>query len=82
MDEQRIRDVIRAIIKDYTKDDVKPEAITDSTHLVDELQIDSSRMVDIMLALEEKLDIDLPDEETENAKTVGQILEIIQSKVD
>jgi len=46
---------------------------------VDDLDIDSLSMVEIVVAAEEKFGVRIPDEEVKNLKTVGDAVSFIES---
>ena len=39
-------------------------------------------VVDLVMSIEEEFDLEFPDEEVENIKTVGDIVKYIESKVE
>jgi acyl carrier protein len=57
---------------EVNRDQLKPEAL-----LVEDLGADSLDVVEITMLLEERLDISIPDETSETAKTVGQMFEAV-----
>ena len=44
---------------------------------VDDLDVDSLSMVEVVVAAEEKFDVKIPDEEVKNLKTVGDAVDFI-----
>ena len=69
---------VRAIIAEQLGvDDV--ESITRQTSLINDLEADSLDAVEIMMALEDEFDIEIPDEEAENFKNIGSICTYIES---
>ena len=55
--------------------------ITEDTSLVDDLGADSMDILDITMALEEEFDIEIPDEEAEELKTVRDIVNYIENNI-
>lgn len=55
-------------------DQVKPEA-----QFVNDLGADSLDTVELIMALEEEFDIEIPDEKAEKIKTVGEAVEYIEA---
>ena len=49
---------------------------------VDDLDVDSLSMVEVVVAAEEKFDVKIPDEEVKNLKTVGDAVEFIVKAQD
>ena len=60
--------------------DVEEDSITPETNIADDLGADSLDVVDLVMSLEEEFDCEIPDEEIENIKTVGDIVHYIESK--
>lgn len=54
-------------------DQVKPEA-----QFVNDLGADSLDTVELIMALEEEFDIEIPDEKAEKIKTVGEAIDYIE----
>ena len=52
--------------------------ITMESSLVDDLEADSLDAVEIIMALEDEYDIEIPDEETENFKCIADICKYIE----
>lgn len=55
------------------------EKITMESSLVDDLDADSLDVVDLIMSLEEEFDIEIPDEEIEEIKTVGDLVKYIEA---
>lgn len=68
------------ILKKYTFDDKVWDNFTPEMNLKDNLKINSARIVDIVLDMEEQFDIEISDAEIERMKTVQDIYEILKSK--
>ncbi|MCX7697976.1 MAG: acyl carrier protein [Candidatus Goldbacteria bacterium] len=73
--EERVKDVIVAQLG-VDPSEVKPEA-----SFVDDLGADSLDTVELVMALEEEFGIEIPDEEAEKIKTVGEAIEHIKTKL-
>ncbi len=61
--------------------DVEEEKVTLEASVVDDLGADSLDVVDLVMSLEEEFDIEIPDEDVENMKTVGHISKYIEGKI-
>lgn len=57
--------------------DVKPEEVTITSSFVDDLGADSLDTVELVMALEEEFEIEIPDEEAEKITTIKQAIEFI-----
>ena len=60
---------------------VSPERVTPDARFGDDLDADSLDLVELVMALEEAFDIEVPEEELEGITTVGQAYELVTSKL-
>lgn len=58
---------------------VKPEEVTSTASFVDDLGADSLDTVELVMALEEKFDMEIPDEDAEKILTVQDAVTYIES---
>lgn len=59
---------------------VEPEQVKPEAQFVNDLGADSLDTVELIMALEEEFNIDIPDEQAEKIKTVGEAIEHIKAK--
>jgi len=79
MDAKQVEEKVKNIIVEQLGvelEQVKPEA-----QFVNDLGADSLDTVELIMALEEEFDIEIPDEQAEKIKTVGEALQHITAKV-
>jgi len=55
----------------------KEEDVTNSANIIDDLGADSLDTVELIMAIEEQFNIEIPDEEADNITTVGDIISYI-----
>ena len=60
---------------------VAPEQVTPEAKFADDLDADSLDLVELVMALEEAFDIEVPEEELEGVTTVGQAYELVTNKL-
>ncbi len=60
---------------------VERELVTENASFKDDLDADSLDLVELVMALEERLDISVPEEDLEGIETVGQALDLVAGKV-
>lgn len=67
-------------LKDLIADqlDVDVDSITEDSNIQEDLGADSLDIVDLMMAIEEEFDVEIPDEKLEGIKTVGDIAKYIE----
>ena len=68
---------IKAILSEQFS--VEEDTITADTLLEDDLGADSLDVVDLLMTIEDDFEVEIPDEEVENIKTVGALAEYIES---
>lgn len=57
---------------------VEPEKVTDEASFVEDLGADSLDTVELVMAFEEEFGIDIPDEDAEQMRTVGDAIKYLQ----
>lgn len=71
--ESKVKELICQQLE-VSEEQLKPEA-----SFVDDLKADSLAVVELVLALEQEFNIEIPDEDTEQIKTVKNALDYIKS---
>ena len=61
---------------------VKEDEVSDSSSFVDDLGADSLDTVELVMALEEEFECEIPDEEAEKITTVQQAVDYINANKD
>lgn len=69
--EQRVKDIIVEQLG------VKREQVNEGASFIDDLGADSLDTVELVMALEEEFNIEIPDEEAEKIQTVGEAVNYI-----
>ena len=60
---------------------VTPEQVTMEAKFGEDLDADSLDLVELVMALEEAFDVEVPEEELEGITTVGQAYELVVGKL-
>lgn len=72
-------EIIKKIIAEQLK--VDESIITMETHLMKDLEADSIDAVEIIILIEEKYGIEIPDEEAEKFQRVGDLVRYVEERV-
>lgn len=72
---------LREIVKIYLPEDVSADAISEDSHFINELNINSAHLVDIVLDVEDAFDIMLENDDMDQMETVKDALVIIDKKL-
>ena len=59
--------------------DVEEDKSTADTDLQEDLGADSLDVVDLLMSIEDEFEVEVPDEEIENIKTVGSLVSYIEA---
>ena len=72
---QRVRDIIEKELG------VEREKLTDDASLIEDLGADSLDIVELVMEFEKEFNIDIPDEDAEKLRTVGDAIGYLNQKV-
>ena len=67
---------VKAILSEQF--DVEEDTITNDTSITEDLGADSLDVVDLLMSIEDEFEIEVPDPEIENIKTVGELVKYIE----
>ena len=61
---------------------IEREKITMASKFEEDLEVDSLGVVELLMALEDNFDVNIPDEEAEAISTVSEAVDIVEAKVN
>ncbi len=67
------------IVSPFAKN--KEVEVTEDTNILADLKVNSARLVDVILEFEDAFDIEVEDEDADAVNTIGDAVELIQSKL-
>ncbi|MDQ3991282.1 MAG: acyl carrier protein [Actinomycetota bacterium] len=79
MTQQEIVDKVRSVLAEQLA--VNEDEVTLEARFEEDLDADSLDLVEAVLALEEALGVEIPEQEMDGVKTVGQAVELVSSKL-
>lgn len=80
MDRQEIEERVRKVLAEQLSVDI--EKVTPEARFEEDLDADSLDLVEAVLGLEEELSVEIPEEEMESVKTVGQAVDLVMGKIE
>jgi len=60
---------------------VEPDSVVEEARFKEDLDADSLDLVELVMGLEERFDISVPEEDLENGGTVGQAVDLVLAKL-
>ena len=79
MDREKLLEIVREATVGVLG--VDPAAVTPEAHFADDLDADSLALVEIIMAVEDRLDIQVPEEELKDVRTVNAAIDLLATKV-
>jgi acyl carrier protein len=77
MDQKEVFDQVVAILKPFVKNREALATVALQTSIQKDLKINSARLVDVVLDIEERFGIQVNDEEADKVRTVGDAVSLI-----
>lgn len=59
--------------------DLEEDKVTMESDIVDDLEADSLDVVDLIMTIEDEFSLEVPDDQIENFRTVGDIVKYIEA---
>jgi len=81
MDKQQITEDVKGVIKNYVKDPKLMETAGMETSILDDLKVNSARLVDIIIQFEDTFDIEIDDDDADGIRTIGDAVDYIAERV-
>lgn len=79
MTRENIAEEIKKLISESLSTDINE--IKEDSKFVDDLGADSLDIVELVMSMENKFDIEIPDEDAQKIKTVGEAIDYISQRV-
>ena len=80
MDSTTAFEQVVSVIKPFLKNTAAFSAPTDGTRIIEDLGVNSARLVDIILAFEDEFGIEVDDDSADRVRTLGDAVQMILHK--
>ena len=77
MDQQQVFDKVVSILKPFVKTPDALASVAMETSILKDLKVNSARLVDVVLEIEDQFGIEVKDEDADKVKTVGDAVKLI-----
>ncbi len=68
------------IVTPHAKNQAALAGAIGKTNISEDLEVNSARLVDVVLAFEDEFDIEIADDEVDSVNTIGDCVELIVAK--
>jgi acyl carrier protein len=79
-DEELFKKVVE-ILRPYAKNAAALASVALETNILEDLKVNSARLVDVVLAFEDEFDIEIADEDVDAVETVADCVSLISQKL-
>ena len=79
--EAEVFESVVKILTPFVKNQEALGNVQQATHILDDLKVNSSRLVDVVLQFEDTFDIEVEDDDIDKVETVGDCVSLILKKV-
>jgi acyl carrier protein len=81
MDDSKIFEEMINILRPYAKNQDLLGTATMDTHILNDLKVNSARLVDVIIKCEDVYGISVDDDEADKIRTIGDAVRIIKNKL-
>ena len=80
MDQAEVMERVVKLLTPWAKNPDALATVGMETNILDDLKVNSARLVDVVIAIEDEFDIEVADEDVDSVNTVGDAVSLILSK--
>jgi acyl carrier protein len=73
-------EVLEGIVRRFAPKNRLTSHFTPQTNLLDDVGIDSPRMIDIVLEIEDRFGVTIDDDDVQGVKTFGELMDLVSSR--
>jgi acyl carrier protein len=81
MEQSEVFERVVKILTPWAKNEEALAGVAMETSILDDLKVNSARLVDVVIAFEDEFDIEIADEDVDSVNTVGDAVNLILGKL-
>lgn len=81
MNKETLINELKPLLQPYVQDKEAFESLHEKTDFINDLKINSANLVDVILDIEDKYDIEIDNQSMEQMLNVEKAIEVIQAKI-
>ena len=78
---REIHDRIAELVSPLAKNRAALESMTETTSILGDLKVNSARLVDLILAVEDEFGIEVDDDDVDKVTTISDVVELVADKL-
>ncbi|MCX6129714.1 MAG: phosphopantetheine-binding protein [Proteobacteria bacterium] len=78
MEQTEIYSNVVRIISKHAKNEEALKSLNAETHIINDLQVNSARLVDIVLDFEDTFDLEISDDDADKINTIGDAVKLVK----
>ena len=82
MKKEELISKLKTIVKPYTQNDEALENLSEDTNFINDLEINSANLIDVILDVEQEFNIEIDDESIGKMTNVKAAIDIINTKIN
>ena len=81
MEQSEVFERVVKILTPWVKNEEALASVAMETSILDDLKVNSARLVDVVIAFEDEFDIEIEDEDVDSVNSVGDAVNLILAKL-
>ena len=81
MERDKIYERVVELVRPLSKNRTAVENISEDTSILKDLQVNSARLVDLILAFEDEFNIEVDDDAADSVKTIGDAVDMLAKQL-
>jgi acyl carrier protein len=81
METQQIFEKVIEIVKEFVKEKSLLDNVGMDTLIIQDLKVNSARLIDIIIEAEDAFDIEIDDDDADQIRTVGDAVKVVENKL-
>jgi len=81
MEKSEVQSKVVEIIGRYAKNKEALADANETTNILEDLKVNSARLVDVILDFEDEFDIEVEDDDADAVNTIGDAVALIEAKI-
>lgn len=81
MSQENVQSRVLTILKPHVKNEAAFATASNDTKLLEDLEINSARLVDILLGFEDEFDVEIDDDDADRVSSIGDVVAMVEEKI-